>query len=91
MRERIAADEAALYRQKGAFALVHDTHAAMAAYARAAELGPDDPDGWNRLGQLQLRTWWALDAAVQSFERVLSLGNELVDKEGQARTTGNLV
>jgi len=88
-RERIAADEAALYRQKGAFAFLHDTHAAMAAYARAVELDPDDPAGWNRLGQLQLRTG-ALDAAIDSFERVLALGNTLADKEWEAIATGNL-
>jgi tetratricopeptide (TPR) repeat protein len=88
-RERIAADEAALYRQKGAFAFLHDTHAAMAAYAKATELDPDDPDGWNRLGALQLRTG-ALDAAINSFERVLGLSNKLSDKTWEAKATGNL-
>ena len=88
-RERIAADEAALYRQKGAFAFLHDTHAAMAAYARATELDPDDPEGWNQLGRLQLRTG-ALDAAIASFERVLSIGNKAGGQEWEAAATGNL-
>ena len=46
-RHRIARDEAALWRQKGAFAFLHDTGAAIMAYAKAAELHRDDAE---RLG-----------------------------------------
>ncbi len=88
-RERIAKDEAALHRQKGAFAFLHDTQAAMRAYARAAELDPDDPEGWNRLGALQLRVG-DLAAAEASFNKVLSLGNSLKDKSWEAIANGNL-
>ncbi len=50
---------------------------------------PDDPAGWNRLGQLQLRIG-DLDAAVRSFERVLALGNQAADQTLVAAATGNL-
>jgi len=76
-------------RNKGNLLFLHDTHAAMAAYARATELDPDDPEGWNELGRLQFRTG-ALDAAMDSFERVLSLSNQSENNTGEAIATGNL-
>jgi len=99
LAEKAAADEAEgaaankraarRYRQIGALTFLHDTHKAMAAYAKAVELDPDDPEGWNWLGVLQLRTG-ALDAAIDSFERVFSIGNTLAEKTWQAIATGNL-
>jgi len=99
LAEKAAADEAEgaaankraarRYRQIGALAFLHDTHKAMAAYAKAVELDPEDPDGWNRLGLLQKRTG-ALDAATRSFERVLALGNKAGRKDVEAAASGNL-
>jgi len=77
------------YRQIGALAFLQDTQKAMDAYAKAVELDPDDPDGWNRLGQLQLCTG-ALDAATSSVGRVLALGNKTRRKDVEATATGNL-
>lgn len=88
-RERVAKDEAALWRQKGALAFLHDTYAARAAYARATELDPDDAEGWNELGHLDRRLG-DLDAAATAFERVLALGRRVASKATIAAATGNL-
>jgi tetratricopeptide (TPR) repeat protein len=88
-RERVARDEADLYRQKGALAFLHDTDKALRAYAKATELDPHDPDGWNELGALQLRVG-ELDAAIASFKRVLALGQRTADLSVLAAATGNL-
>ncbi len=79
-RHRIARDEAALWRQKGAFAFLHDTGAAIVAYAKAAELDPDDAKGWYWLGQLQQRAG-NLAAAKTSFQRLLALRNSIADPQ----------
>ena len=88
-RERVAKSEAALWRQKGALAFLHDTDAAMRAYTRATELDPDDPKGWNVLGNLHRRVG-NLDAAIDSVERVLALGNLTTHQPTIAVATGNL-
>jgi tetratricopeptide (TPR) repeat protein len=88
-REKIASDEAALWRQKGALAFLHDTQSALAAYRRATGLDPDDADGWNQLGQLYDRTG-DLDDAIAAYERVLALGNRSADQATIAAATGNL-
>ncbi len=88
-RQRVASDEASLWRQKGALAFLHDTAAALRAYAMATELDPDDTEGWNQLGHLQSRVG-DLDAAVASYERMLTLGNRRADQETIAAATGNL-
>lgn len=77
------------YRQIGALAFLHDTDKALRAYANATELDPDDPDGWNEFGALQLRIG-ELDAAIASFERVLALGNHAADHAIISAATGNL-
>lgn len=77
------------YGQLGALAFLDDTKAAMDAYAKAAELDPHDPRSWNGLGTLQLRTG-ALDAAIDSFERVLRLGNAAGREDVTAGAIGNL-
>ncbi len=66
------------FRQIGAYAFLNNTKKALDAYARAAELDPDDPEGWNRLGQLQLR-YGDLKAARASFEKLLALRNRIDD------------
>ena len=88
-RGKAASGEAALYRQRGALAFLNDTAEAMRHYARACELDPDDPDGWNQLGHLQDRVG-NLDAAIASYEKVLALGNSTADKTWIAIATGNL-
>ena len=88
-RGRAAKEEAALYRQRGALAYLNEPLTALPLYAKAAELDPDDPEGWNELGALQVRTG-ALDAAIQSFETVLRLGNQLEDRSWEAVASCNL-
>ena len=77
------------WRHIGALAFLHDTEKALRAYAKSTELDPDDPDGWNQLGHLQMRVG-NLDAAEKSFKKVLSLGNRSIDKAVIAAATGNL-
>jgi tetratricopeptide (TPR) repeat protein len=80
---------AGYYRQIGALAFLHDTQKALGAYTKATELDPDDPEGWNRVGQLQMRVG-EVDAAIRSFEQVLAFGNQIADQELIAIATGNL-
>ena len=77
------------YRTTGAIAFLSDTQAALNDYRRATELDPDNADGWNRLGQLLLRTG-DLDQAINVFEHVLVLGNSSNDQQLIAAATGNL-
>jgi len=86
----VAGREAAdLYRQRGAIAFLHDTQAALRFYGKATELDPDDAEGWNVLGLLQLRAGY-LDAAIENFERVLALGNSTADQAIVAAAKDNL-
>lgn len=73
-RIKIDKDEAALWRQKGALAFLHDTHAARAAYQRAIELDPNNAQGLYQLGQLHFRTGH-LDSAIKAFEQVRAIGD----------------
>jgi tetratricopeptide (TPR) repeat protein len=70
--------EVAHWRQLGALALLDDTHYALAAYARAAELAADDPDLQMLLGVLRLRAGQP-EAAETAFRRQMDLAN---GKEG---------
>ncbi|HUS96471.1 MAG TPA: tetratricopeptide repeat protein, partial [Hyphomicrobiaceae bacterium] len=88
-RERVAKDEAALWRQKGALAFLHDTQSALSAYRKAAELDPDDAEGWNNLGRLLHRVG-EIDRAIEAYERVLALGNRSSNKAVTAVASGNL-
>ena len=82
-------EAAEAWRHVGALAFLHNTQKALAAYAGATKLQPDNPEGWNRLGLLQMRVG-KLDAAKKSYLKVLSLGNRAADKSVIAMATGNL-
>jgi len=84
-----AKEEAALYRQRGALAFLDNTVEALRHYATATDVDPSNADGWNKLGNLQLRIG-DLDAATRSFERVLALGNQSDDPTAVSIATGNL-
>jgi tetratricopeptide (TPR) repeat protein len=64
--------EAAYWRQLGALSLIDSTQDALAAYSRAADLAPDDPQAQMLLGVLCLRTG-RLEAAEAAFRRQMQL------------------
>jgi tetratricopeptide (TPR) repeat protein len=70
--------EAAHWRQLGALTLIDDPQDAVAAYARAADLAPDDPDLQMLLGVLYLRTG-RTEGAEAAFRRQMDLAK---GKEG---------
>ena len=76
-------------RHLGALAFLHDTRSALDAYQQAVVLDPENPDGWNQLGHLQIRTG-NLDAAIQSYNHVLQIGEAGGQKMLLAVATGNL-
>jgi tetratricopeptide (TPR) repeat protein len=65
--------EAAHWRQLGALSLLDSTGDALAAYSRAADLAPGDPDAQMLAGVLQLRAG-NLTAAAAAFRRQIRLG-----------------
>ncbi len=76
-------------RHLGALAFLHDTRSALDAYQQAVELDPENPDGWNQLGHLQRRIG-ELNAAIQSYNHVLQIGEAGGQKKWLAVATGNL-
>jgi tetratricopeptide (TPR) repeat protein len=70
--------EAAHWRQLGALALIDDMQDAVVAYARAADLDPDDPDLQMLLGVLYLRAG-RIEGAEAAFRRQMDLAK---GKEG---------
>ena len=88
-RQRVSKDEAALWRQKGALAFLHDTKAALRAYEKSTKLDPENVRGWNELGHLQRRVG-NFDDAEQSYRRVLEHGSETGDQASLAVASGNL-
>ena len=82
-------DAARAARHIGAIAFYHDTQKALEAYQQAVALDSDNAEGWNQLGLLQMRLGEP-KSAIDSFEKVLSLGNNLIDKMTVATASGNL-
>ncbi len=71
---KLNGSEAGYWRQLGALALLDSTADAVAAYARAAELAPEDPEAQMLAGVLHLRTG-NLAAAEAAFRRQIALGD----------------
>ncbi len=65
-------DAALAAKRLGALAYPYDTGKALAAYAEAAELDPDDWEALWYLGQIQMRAG-NLEGAKTSFERLIAL------------------
>ncbi|MBO6548158.1 MAG: tetratricopeptide repeat protein [Rhizobiales bacterium] len=87
--EQTQAKALAYYKYMGALAFQNHTEKALTAYTRAVTLDPDDAESWNQLGIIQKRLG-QLQAAKQSYKKVLALGNQLADKTLIAIATGNL-
>ena len=68
--------ETTYWRQLGALSLLDSTADALAAYTRAAELAPADPDAQMLAGVLQLRAG-RLAAAEAAFRRQIKLGEDV--------------
>jgi tetratricopeptide (TPR) repeat protein len=71
---KLNGSEAAYWRQLGALSFIDSTHDALRAYARAAELAPDDAQAQMLLGFLYLRAD-RLEAAEAAFRRQMALGS----------------
>lgn len=84
-----AAEDAAAARHLGALTFLNDSQRAVAAYRRAVDLEPSNPDGWNQLGTLLLQTG-DLDGAYAACQTVMALGHPAADQAVMAVAIGNL-
>jgi len=82
-------DAAIAQRQLGALAFKNNTQEAIQAYRKATELDPDNPDGWNQLGQLLYRIG-KLTESESAFKKVLTWAEKNNDTEWQSIAYGNL-
>ncbi|SFO38731.1 tetratricopeptide repeat protein [Nitrosospira briensis] len=76
-------------RHLGALAFYDNTWEALAAYLRAVELDPNNPEGWNRLGHLLARTG-ELNQAEAAYEKVKTIAESQGDQQGLAVAYFNL-
>jgi len=80
-RERKASAE--YWRHIGALSFLRDTKKALAAYAKAVALDPDEPEGWRFLGELRYRAG-ELTTAEATFESLLRLAQQRSDKRAES-------
>jgi tetratricopeptide (TPR) repeat protein len=73
-------DAAVAWRNLGAIALLHEPWKAREAYAKAVQLDPDNPDGLDWNGELQLEAR-NLDAAEKSYRALLRLEGKGADED----------
>ena len=66
---------AALARQAGALATFRDTKAALAAYQRAADYEPDNPDNWWMVGNLLMDSLRRAEAE-QAYRRLMEIASQ---------------
>lgn len=85
-RDSLNGSEAVYWRQLGALSLLDSTQDALAAYARAADLSPDDAQLQMLLGVLALRSG-RLETAENAFRRQLLLAERTKDEEARYRGT----
>jgi tetratricopeptide (TPR) repeat protein len=71
---KLNGSEVGYWRQLGALSLLDNTHDALAAYGRAADLAPGDAEAQMLVGVLHLRAG-NLAAAESAFRRQIELGN----------------
>jgi protein O-GlcNAc transferase len=76
-------------RHLGSLAFYDNTYEALAAYRKAVELNPGNPDGWNQLGHLLLRVGQLNDAET-SYRKVESLGTSRDERGWLAAAYSNL-
>jgi tetratricopeptide (TPR) repeat protein len=82
--------EAAYWRQLGALCLLDSTRDAVRAYARAADLAPDDPQAQMLAGVLYLRDG-RVDAAEAAFRRQLELAGTGEDSAAARCRAGTML
>lgn len=80
-------ESAVYWRHIGSLSFLGATDTAIAAYQRAVELDPDEPDGWQYLGELRFRAG-DRHAAADAFDALRRIGDRAGDD--RTRAMGNL-
>ncbi len=68
---------------------MHDTQKATEAYRQAVELDSSNPEGWNRLGHLLVRSG-ELEEAETAYRKVLDLAEAASEQGWLSASYGNL-
>lgn len=87
---KLNGSEAAYWRQLGALSLIDNTREALKAYARAAELAPDDAQAQMLLGVLSLRAG-RLEGAEAAFRRQIELADGGSGGDGARHRAGTML
>lgn len=87
---KLNGSEATYWRQLGALSLIDNTRDALKAYARAAELAPQDAQAQMLLGVLSLRAG-RLEAAEAAFRRQLELAENGSGTDGARHRAGTML